>query len=159
MCSVCSKHSYSCPHLAHICFCVFYTALRARLLVWWGYTRCFGKRISPPFPARCSNLSTAPGGTCKPSVTITWSKAEHSVLSWDCSRNIFLSGEGPSSLVSCCYRLGYGSPVLATVKHCKLFCYQPYWTETASQSITLSETTLLNKYKKWALIVIANCLL
>lgn len=84
MWSVCSKHSCTWAQNAANGVIALYGLL---------WETCIIPISSIVFWNKICNLSTAPGCTRKPSVTLTWSKAEHRALSWGCSWIILYSGE------------------------------------------------------------------
>lgn len=129
MCSTCSKQ-------------IFWTKWIKCAAICFTLLPC-GKSISSPFPAQhfkvkqnvSSHLSNALGCTCKPSVVIILSKAEHSELAWGCSWNIHRRGKG-KVLKRLPWQFGLmlwtglwlpsaGHQVKQCILKCQ-FCYQPY---------------------------------
>lgn len=115
MCSMCSKHSYFSSNMLQItalCYWDDEAIWRDVGIIYHLHFQHWNKMHS-------NFLSTAPGCSLKPSVTIIWSKAEHmysheNILGTSSTaRKARCICACPSSLVSC-YRPGYGSPVLAT---------------------------------------------
>lgn len=95
-CIMCLQ-SYQSQSLAALCFYCLHTSHDEAI---WGTSG----NIHHPYVQRNvlklnvrRNLATSPGFTCKPSVTIIWSKAEQSALSWDCSNTSAQAARSPAT--------------------------------------------------------------